>query len=111
MRIGEDVVIQECRDQGYIVMDYPVRKFKRNPTTTDCRFTVSFPDYMQDGFVGEKILYIDELLNWEDLWVMYLENKEGIDSMIYQPYKKADKPNPYILLSLASDIHGYCGLA
>lgn len=110
MRIGEDVSIQTCRDEGYMVMDYPVHKFKRDPTFVDCRFTKSLPDYVREGEVGQPMMVIDVWLNYEDLWEMYLEHKASIDSMIGGSHPKKDEPDPYDLLSLASDIDSYCGL-
>lgn len=110
MRIGMDVSIECCRAEGYMVMDYPVHAFKASPTTVDCRFTRSIPEYARDGFIGEKIIMVDIMLNWEDLFETYLEHKSGIDSMIGGSYKKTDTPEPYMLLNLASDIDMYCGI-
>lgn len=110
MRIGQDVSIQTCRDEGYMVMDYPVCEFVKDPTTTGCRFTRSLPDYARDGVIGEKIIVIDTWLNWEDLWGMYLDSKEGIDSMIGLEVLPTRCPDPHKLLELASNIDAYCGL-
>lgn len=110
MRIGIDVSIQECRASGYMVMDYPVHNFRKNPCSTDCRFTNSLPDYVRDGHIGEKIICTDIMLNYEDLWEMYKENKESIDSFVGFKREKSYEPEPYDLLSLASDLDAYCGL-
>ena len=110
MRIGMDVSIEVCRDEGYMVMDYPVHKFKKDPTTTDCRFTTSWPDYLRDGRVGEKVILLDMWLNWEDLWEMYIDSQKGIDSMIGGNHKETDSPEPFDLLNLASDLNAYCGM-
>lgn len=48
MRIGMDVSIQTCRDEGYIVMDYPVHAFNKEPFTTDCLFTISIPLWVRE---------------------------------------------------------------
>ena len=110
MRIGQDVSIQVCRDEGYMVMDYPVWDFKKRPYTTDCRFTKSLPNYCRDNVPGEKMIYLDMYLNWDDLWEIYQENQAGIDSMIGDSYDYHDGVNPHIVLNLASDIDSYCGL-
>lgn len=113
MRIGEDVSIQECRDQGYLVMDYPAYKFKKNPTTTYCRFTDSWPHWYREerGYgVGDPIIRFDMEYNWEDLWEIYQDYKKGIDSMIGGSHKYTLNPEPHEVLNLASDINSYCGL-
>ena len=110
MRIGEDVSIQTCRDEGYMVMDYPVYKLRDNPYNTDCRFTRSLPEYVRESIPGTKIIYLDVYLNWDDLWEMYQENKEGIDSFIGSEYTYEDAKYPNMLLRIASDIDAYCGL-
>ena len=111
MRIGTDLSIQECRAEGYMVMDYPVHAFRKNPTSTICRFTVSKPDYIRLGYVGEKIIYIDEEFDYADLWEMYETYKDEIDSFVGFTRKKSKTPSPYDLLSLASDIDAYCGIS
>jgi len=110
MRIGQDVSIQVCRDEGYMVMDYPVYKLRKDPIETDCRFTRSLPEYVRESIPGTKIIYIDTYLNWNDLWKMYQENKKGIDSMIGESYRYNDCEEPYKILNLAMDIDMYCGL-
>ena len=93
-----------------MVMDYPVYELKKNPTKTNCRFTCSLPDYARDNYVGEKILYINVILNWEDLWEMYMEDKGGIDSFVGFKRRETNKPEPSELLDLAGDINSYRGL-
>jgi len=110
MRIGQDVSIQVCRDEGYMVMDYPVHELRKEPHETDCRFTKSWPDYAREEVIGKKIIYLDVYLNWDDLWEMYQEHKEGIDSFVGDSYNYDDCVEPYKLLNLASDIDAYCGL-
>ncbi|RLA62118.1 MAG: hypothetical protein DRQ78_08280 [Epsilonproteobacteria bacterium] len=113
MRIGTDISIEVCRAEGYMVMDYPVHDFRKNSCTTDCRFTKSYPDYIREEMgwsVGQPIMILDVYLNWEDLYEMYLENKESIDHFIGGEYFETNNPSPYNLLNLASDIDMYCGL-
>jgi hypothetical protein len=110
MRIGTDVSIQTCRAEGYMVMDYRVRDFKKAPTTTDCRLTRSIPDYCRFGYIGEKIIRLDIMLNYNDLFELYKDNKNGIDSLIGGEYIRTETPKPFELLHLAQDIDMYCGL-
>jgi len=113
MRIGTDVSIQTCRDEGYMVMDYKVKEFKKDPFTTDCRFTKSIPDYIREdtGWTpGTSMLDIDMYLNWNDLWEIYMDNKSGIDLFIGGRYDDIKIPEPHDVLNLASDIDMYCGL-
>jgi hypothetical protein len=110
MRIGTDVSIQTCRAEGYMVIDYPVHAFRKDPLYTDCRFTDSYPDYARLHYVGEPIIRTDIKLNYKDLWEKYIDNKKGIDSMIGDAHWFKEVPEPYDLLLLASDINSYCGL-
>ncbi len=110
MRIGQDVSIQVCRCEGYMVMDYPVHAFKKNPTTTDCRFTKSLPDYARIVGVGEKIIHLDVCLCWDELIEMYKVDQEGIDSFVGDTYTHIVTPKPFDLLNLAADIDAYSGL-
>ena len=38
MKIGIDISIQTCRDEGYLVADVDKRAFDKAPTTTDLDF-------------------------------------------------------------------------
>lgn len=111
MRIGMDVSIQVCRDEGYMVMDYPVYAFRKEPQNTDCRFTKSIPEYArEEWFVGETILCVDQTLNYNELWEMYQDNLNGINSFIGGFHVWKENPTPDNLLILASDIDSWCGL-
>jgi len=115
MRIGTDVSIKECRDSGYTVMDFKVKGLypdgRKNGIDINypARFTVSMPLYARRGYIGEKIIYIDVLLSWADLWEVYTENKKSIDSMIGGKHEN-NNIGEYELLNLASDIDSYMGL-
>ncbi len=111
MRIGMDVSIQTCRAEGYMVMDYPVYAFKKDPLNTECIFTNSLPEYSREGYIGEKIIIVEEHYTYNDLFEMYLERKEDIDSFVGFKREKLDNPTPYDLLHLASDLDSYCGIS
>ena len=114
MRIGDDVSIQTCRDEGYCVMDYKIREFKKNPTTTDCTFTWSLPKYIRDQIglgVGGKIIEVTEVLDYNNLYELYLEHKEGIDSFIgSEGIREETSPIAWDLLRLASALRSYGAL-
>lgn len=113
MRIGMDVSIQTCRDEGYLVMDYPVHAFRRDPIKTECRFTKSLPLWIREdvGWTpGQPMIVLDVHYNWEDLYEIYKDNKEGIDSFTGYDYSDIKVPTPRDLLDLASDIDSYCGI-
>jgi hypothetical protein len=106
MRIGTDVSIGTCRAEGYMVMDYPVHAFRRDPQNTECRFTRSIPEWARK--VTDPIIEIDTELNYKDLYEMYKERKSGIDSFIGGEHEWLKTPEPYDLLQLASDLDNYC---
>lgn len=113
MKIGLDISIQTCRDEGYMVMEYTVRDFKKDPLNTLCTFTCSYPDYVRGEMgwkVGDSIMSMDVDLDYLDLYEMYIDNQAGIDSFIGGEHKFIENPVPYNLLLLASDINSYCGL-
>lgn len=110
MRIGTDVSIQECRNEGYAVMDYNVKEFNANPTDTDCQFTWSLPLYIRQELgwvVGMPVIITEYFLSYNDLYSMYLEKKGEIDSMIGGEHVRTETPDPSDLLNLASDLQSY----
>ena len=108
MRIGEDSDIKDCRDMGYLVMDYKVRDFKKDPLNTEVTLSKSLPLYIREGDpIGEQ--YISWLyFSWLDLIEIVDEHPEVLDfsDITYESLE----PTPYNLLSLASEIDSYCGL-
>jgi hypothetical protein len=115
MRIGQDVSIQVCRDEGYAVMDYPVKQFKADPINTDCTFTWSLPTYAREEIgwsIGDRIVCTEHILSYKDLWEIYCygDNKHGVDSMIGDEYLYTENPSPQTLLNLAGDLMSYGAL-
>lgn len=113
MRIGTDISIQTCRDEGYMVMDYSVQDFHKDPIQTDCLFTKSLPVYIREEMawkVGDPIITTHVWFCWIDLYERYLEHKDGIDSYVGFDYSDIKRPTPHDVLNLASDIDSYCGL-
>ena len=113
MRTGADISIQTCRDEGYTVMDYPVYALRNNPTTTDCTFTWSLPNYIRKEMclgIGDAVICATHVLNYNDLFEMYSEDKESINSLIGDTHKRENNPDPFDLLNLASDLMSYGSL-
>jgi ribosomal protein S17 len=114
MRIGEDVSIQECRNEGYMVMDYPVKRFNMYPKHTACRFTKSMPLYIREESIewciGKTMMTVDVWLDWEDLYEMYKRYEEEIKDFSGYDFSCISIPQPVDLLNLASAIDNYCGL-
>ena len=117
MRIGQDVSIQECRDEGYMVMDYHVFKFKRDPKNAICHFTKSYPLYIRQKLcmpVTEGVMILKEDYSWNDLMELYLQHQQGVDegmgAIVGCTYADVELPEPYQVLNLASDLDSYCGI-
>jgi len=123
MKIGTDS-ISECRDSGYMVIDFKVKSLypngRKNGIDKDCevRATVSFegswikghfqpwlnlPQYMTDTFVS-----------WNDLIGIFQDmgmTQPGfLSSCDRKSPETIENPTEYDLLNLASDICSYQGL-
>jgi len=117
MRIGTDISLQTCREQGYLMMDFKKRElFTGGKINEDCfvQFLAHTPDYIlrkmygTENPVGEKRIMLDVYHSVESLWELYTENKEGIDGCSGMSH---DKPTcEHLMLNLACDINSYCGL-
>ena len=117
MRIGQDVSIQTCWDEGYMVMDYPVYKFRKDPKNVLCTFTKSYPLYVRRQLcwsVTKCIIYLDMDYSWNDLYDIYKQHEEGVNNMIGAvvgcTYADIELPELYQVLNLASDLDMYCGI-
>lgn len=112
MRIGTDLSLKECSNEGYLMMDYKARelmtKGKLNPDV-DVYFLAHVPPYVEERYVGIPItLSTDKWLSANDVWELYLTDKESIDKCCGLSH---DFPTcPGSLLSLASDVDCYRGL-
>lgn len=114
MRIGLDASLSVCREEGYLMAEYKVRELYPNGVfdpDAPIRFFAHLPDFIKKETywrIGDKSLMIDVSLSANDLWGMYQENKEGIDSFSGMEYTFPE--DPHSALYLASDINAYCGL-
>lgn len=112
MRIGTDLSLKVCSEEGYLMMDYKKRelitKGKLN-ADVKVRFMSHVPPYVEKRYVGESItLMTDVELSANDVWEKYLQHKESVDSCCGLSHEFPTCE--YSLLSLASDVDGYCGL-
>jgi hypothetical protein len=120
MKIGTDVSLQTCRDEGYMVIEFAVRELypngrKNGIDKEHCvNFTKSYPDYIRKEMgwsPGDSMILLDVDYSWNDLIEIYQKHKKGIDSMIGASYDVENiEPTEYDILNLGSDIDAYCGL-
>ena len=122
MRIGTDVSLKTCMDEGYTVMDFEVRKLyprgRKNGIDKDyqARFSASFPDYIrkemgcQEDPFGMRRAW-DTTASWNDLLELYKYNP-GVDECcgIEPGSRNMDNPTEWDMLKLAADLNSYCGL-
>lgn len=117
MKIGTDVDMQTNIAEGYMIAEFKVRELypngRKKGINPDCpvRFYCHFPEYIlkeADHSIGEKTIVVDSTLSANDLWELYVENKEGIDSLVGMEHNFPE--DEYTMLNLASDINAECGL-
>ncbi len=129
MRIGTDVSIAECRDFGYPVIDFKVKKLFPNGRKTgmdkdaDVLLTISNPERWENGkpkfptkeqnksFLCPVYLY-EGWVSWNDIHERYMDNKPDIDSYADLENCPIEMENPteHDLVTLAGIVHSWCGL-
>ena len=119
MKIGTDVSIKTCWEEGYLIMDFKVRELFPNGRKNGLDKTCNVYFYCSDGGVMQRgISGITKIVDtWYDFnWLMevYESHKHSIDCMCgygaHNPRPGLDFPDEFIMLNLASDINSYCGL-
>lgn len=110
MIIGTDVSIKECKDSGYMMIQYDGRKkFNQNEYYT---FIQYLPDYIRK----ESHLTLAQAKQWttanvKDIWELYQDHKTGIQSFAdYHVENMEDIKDYYDLLNLADIVNAYCGI-
>lgn len=101
MIIGTDISLDECKREGYMMVEYDGRKkFDR---TEDYRVFAYYPEYTEI-----KGLMIDGYVQFDDLYETYLEEKEEIDKFC-EAYLDInfDNPNYHDLLRLTGSLTAY----
>jgi hypothetical protein len=123
IRIGIDVDIRTCREEGYPVA---LLKSKKNIDQLDpeknIHLTISDPEMWPDGInkactwasgIGSIDLYrIDSYFSFNDLKEQFLDRGEGIKSFCDFDNCPIELENPsiYDFLHLANTLDSYCGL-
>ena len=112
MRIGTDLSLKVCSEEGYLMMDFKKRelvtKGKLN-ADVNVHFLAHLPPYIEERYVGQPITLITDVhLSANDIWEKYIAHKESIDETCGLSHEFPTCPHS--LLSLASDVDAYCGL-
>lgn len=119
MKIGTDVSLDVCRNEGYLMMEFKKRELiKKGVLDPECdvRFYQHLPDYcLRETYgterpVGTPTICLNVWLNANDIWDLYQRNAKSIDETCGINDREFPQ-DEYDLLSLASDIDGYSGLA
>lgn len=97
--MGTDISIQVCKEEGYLMMDKPRRKYNHN---VDVRFIE------QNNYYGYRR---EDTWNTIDLWDSYERSKSGIQSCCDYHVESIDEIKSYWdMLVLADAINGYKGI-
>lgn len=102
--IGTDVSLDVCEEEGYMMVEYDARK-KFNPDE-EYRAFCYYPSYVPMS----NEIRTDEMVSFNRLKELYLEDKESIDTFSEtHKYVNFDDPGYYDFLNLASDVIGFKG--
>jgi hypothetical protein len=110
--IGTDICLDECKNEGYLMVQYDARK--KFDINTEYRVFAYYPEYSiedSEGGIGDNELAIDTYASFSELLGIYNKYKSELNS--FAETDKAvnfDNPNYRDFLNLASDINSYCGL-
>ena len=120
MVIGIDIEKQTNVEEGYMLMEFKVKELRPkgvfNPDMP-CNFFAYYPSYLieetdNNGTFnhpnGKFLRMTDVDLTANDLWNMYLDHKDSIDSMIGDTHEFPT--NEHNMLTIASDVSSHCGL-
>jgi len=126
MKIGTDVSIAECRDSGYMVIEFKKRELIKKGVLqkdvyVECSQSLPVDDRWQNGrpMIGytrhELYSVIDIAHSWESIMEFFEKYETEIMSMCGATNRKEygvnfDHPTEYDLLNLISDVNCYMGL-
>jgi hypothetical protein len=126
MKIGTDISLAECRDSGYMVIEFKKRELIKKGVLqkdvyVECSQSWAFDDRWQNGrpMIGysrhELYATYDVWHSWETILEMFEMNEQSIMEMCGATcrddyYVNFDHPNEYDLLTLISDVNSYGGL-
>ena len=122
MRIGTDMSLKTCFEEGYTVMDFAVRKLypkgRKNGIDKDCRatFSASYPAYIRKNIgsegnpFGNKPAWKTDA-SFNDLLEIYKLNP-GVDRFcgLKPGSRETENPTEYDMLDLADELAAYCGI-
>ena len=122
MKIGTDLSLSECRNEGYTVIEFGVKNLFPNGRKEKMdqdyavSVTISNPYSWEDGkpFVGatkEELYFTDKVLSFSGLKEVYDES-EGLKEWFQHNNFEInwENPNEYDLLNLADWINSYQGM-
>ncbi|MEX0595001.1 MAG: hypothetical protein WD512_00765 [Candidatus Paceibacterota bacterium] len=102
--IGTDAGLDVCKQEGYMMVQYDARK-KFDPDM-EYRAFCYYPQFQ----IPTDDLRTDEMVSFNRLKEIYLEDKKSIDSFAQtHKFVNFDNPDYYDFLNLASDVIGYKG--
>lgn len=123
MKVGTDVSLKTCRQEGYMMVEFNVRDLypngRKNGIDKDAqvRFFSHLPSYIlyeiygTETPIGVSTIHEERYLSANDLWGMYLKHMESIDKMCgFEVGERLFPENEHDLVSLASDVSDYCGI-
>lgn len=104
MRIGTDVSLKTCKEEGYLTVlctNADLKKFDPDKFFT---FGKSLPDYIDDRYIKK---YYTGSHSAKTLWELYESRKDGINSCCGVNYEFPTSVHE--LLSLADSVDAYMG--
>ena len=119
MRIGTDICLVNCRNSGYMIMDFKKRDLIKNgKLDKNCPATFSVSNIESWNRSGTpRINHKDSLwllvpvnYSWNDLMRFIKDPKRREQICAGTDYElHFDNPSEYVMLHLASDIHFHFG--
>jgi len=126
MKIGTDLSIATCRDEGYMVIEFKKRELIKNgilqkDVFVECTQSLAVDDRWQNGkpqigyTCDELYSVLDISHSWESIMEFFERHEKDIMSMCGANNREEycinfDHPNEYDLLHLISDVNSYMGL-
>jgi len=105
MIIGTDISLAECKESGYLMMEYKGRKFD---PSQQVKFIRCYDRYTEFPF---EYLKHEVWLDTGCVWESYESHKQGIDKCCDCDFKSIDDIKTwYDLLHLADVTDAYCGI-
>jgi hypothetical protein len=129
MKIGTDVSLSECRDSGYMVIEFKKRELIKKGVLQKDVYVECSQSWPHDdcgprwqngkpmiGYTSEELWIVKDIWHsWETIMSMFESHEKSIMDMSgcktrEEYFVDFDNPTEYDLLSLISDVNSYCGL-